>query len=103
LLKLEDGYHKWICFDHSHPHIFVDGRCINCGIFEDEITLPPDLQAVWNFAVSSANLYDMDRRGVQKMNPELKDMIEHKKITLRIQDGKVIKIKKAYMDEEKEK
>lgn len=70
--------------------------------FSDEITLPPDLQAVWNFAVSSANLYDMDRKDVQKMNPELKDMIEHKKITLRVKNGKVIKVKKAYMDEEKE-
>ena len=70
--------------------------------FDDEVILPPDLQAVWDFAVNSANLYDMDRKGLKKMNPVLKDMIEHKKITLRIQDGKIIKIKKAYMDEEKE-
>lgn len=29
--SLESGYHKWVCIDHSHPHIFKDGRCLNCG------------------------------------------------------------------------
>jgi len=32
MTKLEDGYHKWVCFDHSHPHIFKKGKCINCGM-----------------------------------------------------------------------
>lgn len=36
MVKLEDGYHKWICFDHSHPHLFKDGKCLNCGKEEKE-------------------------------------------------------------------
>ena len=30
---LESGWHKWICFDHSHPHIFKNGKCLNCGMY----------------------------------------------------------------------
>ena len=33
--NLESGYHKWVCFDHSHPHIFKNGKCINCGVEEN--------------------------------------------------------------------
>ena len=34
--SLEDGYHKWVCIDHSHPHIFKDGKCLGCGKIEKE-------------------------------------------------------------------
>ena len=36
IVKLEDGPHKWICFDHSHPHLFKDGKCLNCGLVDRE-------------------------------------------------------------------
>lgn len=36
---LESGYHEWICFDHSHPHIFKDGKCINCEVKKNMTTV----------------------------------------------------------------
>jgi len=35
-MKLEDGYHKWVCFDHSHPHLYIDDICIFCGRKKEE-------------------------------------------------------------------
>ena len=36
LRTLEDGWHKWVCIDHSHPHIFKNGECIRCHKLENK-------------------------------------------------------------------
>lgn len=42
MTKLEDGWHKWVCFDHSHPHLYIDGICMNCGKKEELTTKGKD-------------------------------------------------------------
>lgn len=138
--SLESGYHKWICFDHSHPHLFKDGKCMNCGLVDreqlkpqklsqtkageiakklgfkirdkskkrgklpGEIELPPDLKAVFDYAVNYSNKWDMIQKGIYKPTLVELDQMKADKVILRFDnDGNIIKVTPVEEEEEKDK
>ena len=124
----ESDNKKYSCYMGGlRPHIYKDGKCVNCGLIDrdsldneltqsqakdianrlgfkvrdpnekltidGEITLPPHLQAVWDFAVDYANKWDMIERGVYKPTLVELDQMEADKIKLRVDnDGNIIKV-----------
>lgn len=128
--SLEDGWHKFVCMDHSHPHIFKGGKCINCGKdepikltrggihmsrgtkerivashrekFHDEIELSPQYQKIFDFAVNYANKWDMFRKGLYKPTPIEMDQFKAEGLTIRLDNrGNIISVKKAGEEDNK--
>ena len=72
--------------------------------FDDEVTLPPRLKNVWDYAINYANKWDMIERGVYKPTLVELDQMKAKKIKLRIDNetGKIVKIMPIEEEEEEE-
>ena len=71
--------------------------------FNDEVTLPPHLQAVWNYAINYANAASMYEQGVIKASNNMKKQFAADKVVLRIDNetGKIVKITPVEKEEEK--
>ena len=73
--------------------------------FNDEVTLPPHLQAVWNYAINYANAASMYEQGVIKASNNMKKQFAADKVVLRIDNetGKIVKITPVEKEEEETK